>query len=144
MRIAMLLVGLSMPVAASAQVMPGKWEIVTTVQSVDMPGAPPFVATMMKGKPVKVSQCVTPEQAANGPQEMLKINKQCRFTRYSMAGGKLDSVVVCQQGGGTMTATSSGSFTATGFSTNGRTVMTGPHAMTLTATSVGRRIGECK
>lgn len=134
--------GLGAP--ALAQVTPGKWEIVTTVNSVDMPGAPPFVANMMKGKPIKVSHCLTPEEAARGPQDMMKARKECTFTRYSMAGGKLDSVMVCQQGGGTMTATSSGSFTPTSFTSSARTVMTGAQQMTMTATAVGTRVGDCK
>ncbi len=144
MRTALFLAALLLPAAAFAQVQPGQWEIVTTVSAVDMPGAPPFVANMMKGKPIKISHCLTPQDAAKGPQELMKTNKECRFTRYSMAGGKLDSVMVCNQNGGTMTATSSGTMTPTGFTTSGRTVMTGPQAMTMTATSVGRRTGECR
>ena len=144
MRIAVFFAALALPAAAFAQVTPGKWEIVTTVTSVDMPGAPPFVAAMMKGKPIKVSHCLTPEEAARGPQDMMKSRKECTFTRYSMAGGKLDSVMVCQQGGGTMTATSTGSFTPTSFTSSGRTVMTGSQPMTLTATAVGTRVGDCK
>ena len=144
MRTVLFLAALALPAAAFAQVTPGKWEIVTTVNSVDMPGAPPFVANMMKGKPIKVSHCLTPEEAARGPQEMMKARKECRFTRYSMAGGKLDSVMVCEQGGGTMTATSSGSFTSTGFTATGRSVMTGGAAMTVTTVSTGKRVGDCK
>ncbi len=89
MRTALRLAALALPATAFAQVTPGKWEIVTTVNSVDMPGAPPFVANMMKGKPIKVSHCLTPEEAAKGPQEMMKARKECRFTRYAMVGGKL-------------------------------------------------------
>jgi hypothetical protein len=133
------------PALAAAQgVQPGQWEILTTVQSIDMPGAPPQVAAMMKGKPIRISQCITAADAAKGPQEMMKSNKQCRFTRYSMVGGKLSSEMVCNQGGGTMTATSSGTFTPTSFTTSGRSVMTGAQKMTLTATTVGKRIGACK
>jgi hypothetical protein len=135
----------AIPALASAEaIQPGQWDIVTTVQSVEMPGAPPQIAAMMKGKPVRVSQCITPADAAKGPQEMMKSNKQCRFTRYSMAGGKLSSEMVCDQRGGTMTATSTGSFTPTGFTATGRTVITGAQKMTLTATTVGKRLGACK
>lgn len=138
------LILLAVPGIASAQITPGKWDIVTTMSSIDMPGAPPGIAAMMKGRPTKVSHCITPEEATRGPQEMLKARKECRFTRYTMAGGKFDSVMTCQQNGATMTAASTGSFTATGFTTTSRTVMTGAHAMTMTATSVGKRVGDCK
>lgn len=135
----------TIPALAAAQsVQPGKWEIVTTVESIDMPSAPPGIAAMMKGRPIKVSHCLTPEEAAKGPQEMMKSRKECQFTHYSMAGGKLSSEMVCKQGGGTITATTTGSFTATSFTTSGRSVMTGGQPMTMTATSVGHRLGDCK
>ena len=135
----------AVPALAAAQsVTPGKWEITNTVESMDMPGAPPGIAAMMKGHPIKVSHCVTPEEAARGPQDMMKSRKECQFTRYSMAGGKLSSEMVCKQGGGTMTAVSTGSVTATSFTTSARTVMTGSQPMTMSGTWVGRRVGDCK
>ncbi len=135
----------AVPALAAAQsVTPGKWEITTTVQSMEMPGAPPGIAAMMKGRPIRVTHCLTAEEAAKGPQEMMKSRKECQFTRYSMSGGKLSSEMVCRQGGGTMTATSTGSFSPTDFTTSGRSVMTGSQPMTLTATTVGHRIGDCK
>jgi hypothetical protein len=147
MRRIILFVALAVsPTFAAAQaVQPGQWEIVTTVQSVEMPGAPPQVAAMMKGRPIRISQCISPADAAKGPQEMMKSSKQCRFTRYSMAGGRLSSEMVCDQdGGGAITATSTGTFTPTAFTATGRTVMTGAQGMTMTATTIGKRIGACK
>ena len=145
MRLILAAVAIALPASAvlAQAVQPGQWDIVTTVDSVDMPGAPPEVAAMMKGKPIRVSQCLTPEQAARGPQEMIKSNKDCHFTRYSMTGGRLDSEMVCQQHGTTMTATSSGTFTPTSFTTTGRTVMSGPERMTMSATTTGKRTGAC-
>lgn len=139
-----LLLLLALPAAGHAQVQPGQWDIAVTVNSIDMPGAPPGIAKMMAGKTTRVSQCITPEQAAKGPQEMLRQNRGCRFTRYGMAGGRLNSEMVCDMQGGKMTATTSGSFTPVGFSATGRSVMTGVHAMTMTSTSVGRRVGACR
>ena len=134
--------------AALAQafaVQPGEWDIAATVNSVDMPGAPPGLTAAMIGKTKHISHCITPEEAARGPQDMMKSDKSCKFTRYSMVGGKLSSEMVCQQGGGTMTASSTGSFTSTTFTSSGRSVMkAGPSTMTLTATTVGKRVGECK
>lgn len=144
MRLSLFLILALLPAAAQAQVTPGQWEIVTTVDSMDMPGAPPGIAAMMKGRPIKVRHCLTADEAARGPQEMMKARKECTFSRYAMTGGKLDSVMTCQQGGSTMTATSSGSFTPTDFATTSRTVMTGSHAMTMTAKTIGRRVGDCK
>ncbi|TRW17013.1 DUF3617 domain-containing protein [Glacieibacterium frigidum] len=135
------------PVAAMAQpagVEPGQWEIAVTVNEVDMPGGPAFVAKMMTGKTTKVKHCISPEDAARGPQDLLKSGKGCVFTRYSMAGGKLNSEMVCKQGGSTTTAVSAGSFTPVSFTVTGRSTVSGDMPMTMRSTSVGRRLGACK
>ncbi len=130
-------------VAQVSAIQPGQWETSVTITSVDMPGAPPEMAKMMIGRTTTVKQCLTPEQAARGPQDMLKGNKSCEFTHYSIAGGRLSSEMVCRQGGGTMTATSSGSFTPTSYTATGKVVVSGGAAMTMTSTTSGRRTGEC-
>lgn len=124
-------------------VQPGRWETSVTVTSAQMPDGLAAVAKMMVGRTTKTTQCVTPEQAAQGPREMMKTHKTCSFTRYSMAGGKISSEMVCVQGGSTITSTSTGGFTATSFNTTGRSVLTGRMPMTVTATAVGKRIGDC-
>jgi len=129
--------------AQAAGIQSGQWEVVTTVEQVTMPGAPPAVAQMMKGKPITVRHCITPEQAARGPRDMLKNDKSCTVKSYAMTGNRLTSEIVCKQGGNTMTATSSGTFTPTGYTLRGKTVMTGQQAMTMTTSAVGRRIGAC-
>lgn len=135
---------LAMPVGAlAAGVQPGQWQIAVTINSADMPGAPPAVAKMMVGRTTTLKQCITPEDAARGPQDMLKSDKNCVFTRYSMVGGKLSSEMTCKQRGSTVTAVSAGSFTPTSFTANGRSTMTGDMPMTMTSTVVGKRIGDC-
>ena len=130
---------------ADTPVTPGQWEIAVTINAMEMPGAPPGIAAMMVGKTTKIKHCITPEEAARGPQDMLKTNKSCNFTRYSMTGGRLESEMVCKQGGGTVTATSSGNFTPTGFTATGHSVSSGGGMeMTMTSSTVGRRIGDCK
>jgi hypothetical protein len=134
------------PLAAYAQpagIEPGQWEIAVTINAADMPSAPPAVAKMMVGRTTTIKHCITPEDAARGPQDLLKPGKSCTFTRYNMKGGKLDSEVVCQQGGSTVTAVSTGSFTPTGFTATGRSTTSGGMAMTVDSTSVGRRVGDC-
>ncbi len=140
-----LAIGAGSALAQALSVQPGEWDIAATVNSVDMPNAPPGIAAMMIGKTKHILHCITPEEASRGPQDMMKSDKSCKFTRYDMAGGKLSSEMVFKQGGGTMTATSTGSFTPTSFNSSGRSVMTGgAMTMTLTATTVGKRVGECK
>ena len=115
-----------------------------TINSVVMPGAPAGVVKMMTGRTTTVKHCITPAEASRGPQEMLKQSKSCSFTHYAMTSGRLSSTMVCKQGGGTMTATTTGTFTPTAFSASSRMVTTGGGMpMTMTSTSTGRRIGDC-
>lgn len=129
--------------AAQAQVRPGLWEASVTVQSIDIPGAPPQVARMMGGRTTRQSYCLTPEQAAKGPQEMLKQNPSCRFTKYSMSGGSISTEMSCTQDGGTMIARSTGSYTPTSFSVTSSAAMSGKTSMRMTSSSTGRRLGDC-
>ena len=146
-RTALAIVATAIPSLALAQaspVQPGLWEIAATVDTVDMPSAPPAVAKMMQGKTTTIRHCITPEEASRGPQDILKANKACTFTRYSMAGGRLRFEMVCKQNGGTMSAKTTGAFTPTSFVAKGRSVITGAATMTMTSTSTGRRLGPCK
>ena len=150
MRLVRLAIGAGLVVAAGAAlaqsiaVQPGEWDIAATVDSVDMPGAPPGIAAMMVGKTKHITHCITPEEATRGPQDMMKSDKSCKFSRYDVNGGKLSSEMVCKQGGGTMTAVSTGTFTPTSFTSSGRLVQSGGMAMTVTSTSTGTLLGPCK
>ncbi len=144
MRHSLVLIAALLPAAASAQtVQSGQWEIVTTVKEAVIPGAPPGAIAAMKANPKKVSSCLTAAEANRGPEEIMKQNKQCRFTRYSKKAGKLDSQMVCRQADGTMTATSTGSYTPTSFSTTARMVRTGVQKVTITTLAQGKRVGAC-
>ncbi|MES2059383.1 MAG: DUF3617 domain-containing protein [Pseudomonadota bacterium] len=129
--------------APGPQIQPGKWETRIEILDVKMPGGPPGVAAAMKGKPRVVTACVTPEQAAQGPRDAMKADPKCKFSRYSMANGRISSQLVCIRPRGTMTMTSQGSYTPTSYSTIGQGVMTGKAAMTITTRTNGRRLGPC-
>ncbi len=129
--------------AAAQQVKSGEWEIVTSVRSAEIPSAPQQAASMMKGLPKRIRRCLTAEAAASGPAEMMRTNKACKLSRYSRKGGKLDSQIMCSQpGGGTMIATSTGTYTATSFTTTARLALTAPQ-MKVTTVAEGKRIGAC-
>lgn len=131
------------PAAAQAQVEPGQWETTVTVDSVDMPGAPPQMARMMGGKTTRSSYCLTPEQASKGPQELLKQNQSCRFTHYSMTGGRISTEMSCSQNGGTLIARSEGSYTPTSMKVSSVAQMSGKMEMRMSSSMTGRRIGAC-
>ena len=128
---------------AAQMIQPGKWEMVSTPTSVDMPGAPPQIVAMMKSRPIKMSICITPDQARLGPQALAKVSKNCRYTRFDIRGTRIDSNMVCNQRGGGMTVTASGNFTRTSFVSDGRSMVTGRQRMTTTSHTVGRRVGDC-
>ena len=141
------LVSASLAAAAMAQslaIQPGMWEIVSTTTAVDMPSAPPAVANMMRGKAMTIKHCITPQEAAEGPQAAMKKNKACTVSYHTGPGGRFSSEMVCRQDGGTMNATSSGTASATAFTSTTRMVMSGGMAMTMTSTASGHRIGNCK
>lgn len=141
----MLLAVPGLALAQSSPVTPGQWDIAVTINTVEAPGAPPFIARMMQGKTTRVKHCITAADAARGPQDMLKSSKTCTFTKYSMANGRLDSAMTCTSGGQTTTSTSTGSFTPTSFSAQGRSVTSGGSMpMTVTSTTSGKLVGACK
>ena len=144
--VGVILAGLpALALAQSSGVTPGQWETAVTINTVEAPGAPPVLAKMMQGKTTRVKHCITAADAARGPQDMLKSSKTCTFTRYSMANGKLSSQITCANGGQTTVSTSTGSFTPTSFTSQGRSVTTGGSMpMTVTTTATGRLVGPCK
>lgn len=136
----------AMPVAASP-IEPGRWEVQSRVVDLDMPGAPPQVANMMKSKPQTHRHCLTPEEASAGPKEMLKETKgECKYTKYEMAGGKIDAAVQCtSKDTGQMNMTIKGAYTKTSYNTRHTMKMNGPMGpMTIISEASGRHVGACK
>lgn len=145
MRSLVILAALVSTAVVAQTVRPGEWETAITTDSVSMAGGDAAIARMMQGRTTRVRSCITPEQAKAGPQEMLKRTKDCRFTKYQVAGGRLSSEMMCSQpGGSTMRSSTTGSFTPTSFTAKSRMVMTGGAAMTMAATVNGRLLGPCK
>ena len=139
-----LVLSAALTVAAATPIQPGKWVTTVTILDVAMPGTPPQVAAAIKGHPTTVSACVTPADAAKGPRAAIeKTNGRCRYTDYTMSGGRISSTMVCSQPGGAMTVHAIGSYTPTSVSVEGTGMMTGARAMTIHTRTVGRRVGGC-
>ena len=130
--------------AQAAGIQPGQWEMISTTKSVEMPNAPPQVARMMEGRSSTLRRCITSEQAAaNGLREMVKANKSCTLSHFTMSGGKYDAEMTCSQSGGTMMASTTGTYTPTTMSSTSRIMIKGPTPMTMTNSVVGKRVGAC-
>lgn len=130
--------------AQSATIQPGQWEMISTTKSVEMPNAPPQVAQMMVGRSSTLRRCITSQEAAaNGLREMVKANKSCTLGHFAMTGGKYDAEMTCSQGGGTMTAVTTGNYTPTTMNSTSRIIIKGPAPMTMTTSVAGKRVGAC-
>jgi hypothetical protein len=137
---------------------PGKWETTVAILSVEGPGLPPGMADAMKqqmqGK--KVETCLTPEQAAQPPQDMLGAAKNCTYEKFTMGGGAMSGTLVCKNGPGMppgeMRASMSGKFASTSYDVTSESTMTMPAVagapigggkMTTKTQVIGKRVGDC-
>lgn len=143
----MLLVGPLLLLAAAGPTLPikpGKWETTATIDDASMPGMPAFLVKRMIGHSTTIQQCITPEQAADGPRAVIENTKgKCHYTSFNAAGGKFNAVLECVAGSGTMTSTATGTYTATTLETTSSGTATGHAAMTTKSHSVGHLIGPC-
>ena len=132
---------------ALAQMQPGEWQVTEKFTSVDMPGAPPWMADAVK-QPQVHKRCVTPEEAHSGPLGMMNDGPPgCKITRQNLSDGKLDAVIVCDGPHGiALTATITGSFSPTRVDMNTNAAIESPGAPPLKTTmeSAAERIGDCK
>ncbi len=129
---------------AGTPIQPGLWEMVSKVETVSIPNAPPAVLQTMRGRPTTMRTCITPEQAAQGPKAIQQTDKSCTVGRYDMSGGRYLAEVVCKRPTGTMTARSVGAYTPTSFTAKSRMSGTGRMTMAMTTTVSGKRVGPCK
>ncbi|PCG14102.1 MAG: DUF3617 domain-containing protein [Sphingomonas sp.] len=122
---------------------PGKWEIRTQVSDLKMKNMPKGVGA--NPPPATMSVCITPEQAAKGPEEMLKqAGSDCTVTSSSYTGGKMESELTCKMpGGGTMHARTKGTFSSTAFTTDQQMEITGTTEMSQKVHSEAKRVGAC-
>jgi hypothetical protein len=74
----------------------------------------------------------------------MRAKDQCKITRQSVVGGKLDAMLVCDAAeGGTVNAAITGTVTPTKVVFNAAIEVTGAQAYKMTGTQTGERIGDC-
>ena len=144
----------------AAQRQPGQWETVTTIKSIEMPGAPPQVLEQVRaqvGQAQTQRECVTAEQARDPLAQMRRMLSQgnignCNFSDQVFAGGTIRVRGTCSPGaGGTAQVSLEGSFTETTLEANmtmnaqgpASASMPGVTGMNMTAEIRGRRVGDC-
>ena len=142
-----------MTAARTTRLEPGQWETKVVISDIDIPGMPAGAAdhvrtTLAKQASTTVKTCVTPAEAE---RPMGKVfgggDRDCRYRRFTMSGGRIDGVLECGAQGAQMTMTTSGTISGAAFALKNDMRMdsgaAGAGSMTMKAEVTGRRIGDC-
>lgn len=130
---------------------PGKWQATSELIKMEVPGMPPELAKANLGQKTTFEHCMTAEQAAKPPSDFFTNNgptTNCATESFEMAGGKLDATMICEDRNtpGKMTMTIKGDYQPTSYAATMTMVTDGaPNGgeMKITATTTGKRVGEC-
>ncbi len=147
MRKAWLLAGLMISGVASAdpmRVLPGEWEVTSTMKMQALPNMSPKMAAAMRGqmgKPMVIRTCITPEEAARGPESRPR-DKNCKVGNMRYGGGRVSAETVCTHQGDVTRVRMNGTYTPTSYVMDG--AMSGSRAstgaMAMTMHIVGKRV----
>lgn len=125
---------------------PGQWDMNMQVVRMEAPSLPK--GTNVPLPPAQtISQCLTPEQAANPGADFAGGGDAsgCSSDDYRMEGGRISGTMQCNQAGTNMRATVSGSYTQTSMDmTMNSDVQAQGQNMTMETRISGRRTGECR
>jgi hypothetical protein len=124
--------------AGAPQFEPGLWEVTSTVQSADTPGA----AT--KQPPNVSRRCLSPADAAKGPEGLLlSARPDCTASRSTMADGKLDALLHCAADTkDAMTVAIQASFAPKSYTAVSNIVMASD-GLAMTVNVTGKWVGAC-
>ncbi|MFM9977302.1 MAG: DUF3617 domain-containing protein [Sphingomonadaceae bacterium] len=103
--------------AAGQFIAPGRWEATMTINEVSIPNMPPAMAEKMKGamgEPQTSVSCLTAEDVKQPKEGFFggESSKSCRYESFTMAGGKIASVMKCAGEGMSRTMTMDGTYSA--------------------------------
>lgn len=84
--------------AAMPRPEPGLYRTTITMTGIDVPGMGANVPGHGSGMTTTNEYCLTEAEAAQGYEEMVKRgqDQSCTYERFSVAGGRLDAVMVCR------------------------------------------------
>lgn len=129
---------------------PGLYRSTVEVLEVDIPGAPPQMAEMIResGQTGQTNQyCVTPADVEKGFEEAVRKSQRgdCDYQRFDVDGGKIEAAMTCIEAGRSVNLTLSGSgdSTSSDMSMTMKLDMAGMGEGTIRARSRSERIGEC-
>ena len=139
---------LAVPAAALAAVTvePGGWTHVSRMESAVIPGVPGFLLSGAK-KPKTRKTCLSAPEAVADPQALFRGRKgACTTRRFTMAGGRIDSLAVCtdKRLDAPVTVVSTGSYTPLSYTL--QSVTTGVRhgkPLRIVSSASGRRTHAC-
>lgn len=129
---------------------PGQWEATNEILTASAPGIPPDALRQMVGQKTSVSNCVTPEQAANPSANFLSAQKdsKCSYQDFSMKAGRMTGTMTCSRPEmpGKMVMKMEGTYQPASYQMNmdmAAEGLPGGMNMNVKARTVGRRVGPC-
>lgn len=143
--------------AAAIKMQAGEWEIKNQTLAINFPGMPGGEIAKQGmadalGRVVTSNYCLT-QQEVDKPDSGLFVGKNagaCRYSNFTMAGGKLASTMTCtdDEPGTEMVMNMNGSYSPTAYTVDADIKaavpgMPGAQGMTMTLKIAGRRLGEC-
>lgn len=140
-------------VADAPQPLPGQYRTTTELQEFNVPGMPEDALAMVRAQMAEsdadvTTSCLTPEQAANSQEEMLKNMTQgsCTVQRFDVSGGNIDAAMSCPAGDGItgdVTVTGTMGETGSDMQMSFTSTMPGVGEATFRMHVVSERIGDC-
>lgn len=135
----------------AAFVRPGKWESRVQITAFEMPGAPPEMASAMRGMHQSAqvhTSCLTPEQAKRPKEDFFAgAGKNCRYHHFDMSAGKIDAMMQCSGEGMAQTMTMQGTYGPDDYSMQMSVKADAGEApqggMTMKMKVDAKRVGEC-
>ncbi|MFN3989140.1 MAG: DUF3617 domain-containing protein [Erythrobacter sp.] len=137
--------------AGAAAAMPkpeaGLYRATITMTGIDIPGMGADMKGHGGGMTTTNEYCLTKADVENGFEEMMKRGQDgsCRYDKFSVAGGKLDAVMLCQTDEGEARMEMTGTATPTGsqFDAKMNMDLDGRGNGTMRFSAKHERIGDC-
>ncbi len=126
---------------------PGQYKTTVTMTEIAIPGMPPEMKGHGAGMARTIEYCVNEKDVEGGYEQMLKQgqNGECSFEKFSLAGGTINAVMVCQtpQGSTRMMMNGSATPTTSDYTASMTMNLDGAGEGTMTFTGRSERIGDC-
>ncbi|ANU07374.1 DUF3617 domain-containing protein [Paraurantiacibacter namhicola] len=134
------------------ELQPGQYQTSLSLVEFDFPGVDGEAEAQMRDVMAQAleegnSFCLTPDEAAQGPERMLQelAEADCTFTTIDVSGGNVDAQMACvMEGGEESRFTMSGTYAADGSSMRMSTKQdVGGQEVAITMQAESKRTGEC-